>query len=59
LCPARDRDQLRSQDLKQGARRNEIFKVWKAEFPTLQARWVKLHVPRRSLLHFTKVRILP
>jgi hypothetical protein len=44
---------------KQVARHDEIFKVWKATFPTVQARWVKLHVPRKSLLHFTRVRILP
>ena len=44
---------------KQVARRNDAFKVWKAAFPTVQARWVKLHSPRRTLLHFTRVRILP
>jgi hypothetical protein len=44
---------------KQVARRNELFTDWKGTFPSVQARWVRFRVPRRTLLHFTGVRILP
>jgi len=44
---------------KQVARRDVIFSIWQAEFPSVRARWVRLRVPRNSILHLATVRILP
>jgi hypothetical protein len=43
---------------KEVARRNEDFSSWKATFPSVKARWVRLRVARHSLFHLTSVRIL-
>jgi hypothetical protein len=40
------------------ARRTEEFTTWKARFAPAQARWVRLRIPRRTLLHLVRVRIL-
>jgi hypothetical protein len=40
------------------ARQPKEFLNWKASFEPVQARWVKLHVPRRSILHLARVRVL-
>lgn len=44
---------------KEVARRTEIFSEWKAEFPTVSARYVRLRGLRKTWLHFKQVRILP
>jgi hypothetical protein len=41
------------------ATRKEEFKSWRADFPTEDARWVKLYVARRDFLHLARVRLLP
>ena len=41
----------------EAARRIEDFTSWKTAFPARNARWVRLRVPRRTLLHLTGVRI--
>lgn len=41
------------------ARNTEEFGEWKADFASVQARWVRLLVPRTSYLHLRRVRILP
>jgi hypothetical protein len=43
---------------KETARRDDEFATWKAAFAPVQARWVRLRVPRATLLHLTRVRIL-
>jgi hypothetical protein len=43
---------------KEVARRNDDFGSWKGSFPAVQARWVRLRVPRQTLLHLRAVRIL-
>lgn len=40
------------------ARRTTDFGTWKASFAPVQARYVKLHVPRVTNLHFKRVRVL-
>ncbi len=40
------------------ARRTTDFGTWKASFPATEARYVKLHVPRVTNLHFKRVRVL-
>lgn len=40
---------------KQVARKNEIFGVWHPEFPAVDARWVRLRVARKSILHLASV----
>ncbi|RYE88933.1 MAG: discoidin domain-containing protein [Myxococcales bacterium] len=40
------------------ARRDEVFDTWKASLPpNTQARWLRLQVKRRSLLHLDDVRV--
>jgi hypothetical protein len=41
------------------ARNSEEFGEWKATFDAVEARWVKLSVPRRTWLHLRRVRVLP
>ena len=41
------------------ARRTKNFISWHPHFPTVRARWVKLHVPDRTMFHLARVRILP
>jgi hypothetical protein len=41
------------------ARRTEEFTDWKAKFAPTTARFVRLKVPRRTLLHLQAVRVLP
>jgi hypothetical protein len=40
---------------RQIARRDTEFSSWKASFPTVTARYVRLRVPRRSMLHLEEV----
>ncbi len=37
------------------SRRTETFAVWTARFATQEARYVRLHVPRRTVFHLNKV----
>jgi hypothetical protein len=41
------------------ATRKDEFDTWRADFPTEQARWVKLYVSRSDYLHLARVRLLP
>jgi hypothetical protein len=41
------------------ARRKESFLHWAPAFEPVQARWVRLRVPRRTALHLASVRVLP
>jgi hypothetical protein len=41
------------------ARRKEAFLHWTPAFEPVQARWIKLRVPRRTALHLASVRVLP
>lgn len=41
------------------ARKTEKFSDWKTRFPATQARWVRFEIPKRTNLHFRRVRILP
>jgi hypothetical protein len=40
------------------AQRKSDFSSWKASFPAVEARYVKLHVPRVTNLHLKRVRVL-
>ena len=40
----------------EAARRDYWFDIWRAELPKLRARYLKLMVPRRSILHLERVR---
>jgi len=40
------------------ARREEMFKTWRAEFPPVKARWVRLRLEKRNVFHLSRVRIL-
>lgn len=42
---------------KEVARNKDEFRSWKGSFPSAQARWVRLRVPRRSFLHLQSVRL--
>ena len=44
---------------KRVAQRDEEFSVWRASFPTVHARWLRLRVRRKSALHLAHVRIFP
>jgi hypothetical protein len=44
---------------KEVARRTQEFDRWKVKFFPVEARWVRLRVPRPTLLHLTGVRIFP
>jgi hypothetical protein len=48
-------DHLNFQEI---ARQPEQFLNWKPAFQPVRARWVKLHVPRHSILHLARVRVL-
>lgn len=39
------------------AQRDEAFSIWRASFPTVRARWLRLHVKRPTALHLKRVRI--
>ncbi len=41
------------------AERREPFMVWRATFPAVRTRWVRLHVKRPTALHLKRVRIFP
>jgi hypothetical protein len=41
------------------ATRRDEFTTWRANFPTEQARWVKLSVGNRNFLHLASVKLLP
>jgi hypothetical protein len=41
------------------ARRTSEFSAWRAAFPTVRTRWVRLSVPRQTFLHLKTVRLLP
>lgn len=41
------------------ATRKEEFTTWRADFPREPARWVKLYVPNRNMLHLSAVRLVP
>ncbi|HLV66562.1 MAG TPA: discoidin domain-containing protein [Polyangiaceae bacterium] len=41
------------------ARREEKFSNWRALFDPVEARWMRLRVDKKSLLHLKSVRILP
>ena len=41
------------------ATRKGEFSTWRADFPTEQARWVKLYIAKRDYLHLARVRLLP
>ena len=41
------------------ARRTDVFSSWLAEFPRVEARWLRLRVDRQSYLHLAGVRVLP
>jgi len=41
------------------ATRRDEFTTWRANFPTEQARWVKLSVGNRNFLHLAAVHLLP
>jgi hypothetical protein len=40
------------------ARRTTRFTQWKADFPAVEARWVKLRSPQRTMLHLNRVGVL-
>ena len=42
---------------KQQARKNEVFTNWTAEFPRVEARWVRLRLARKGMLHLAQVDI--
>lgn len=44
---------------KQVARRGEQFDVWKPEFETQSARWVRLRAVTKTWLHLHSIRVLP
>lgn len=44
-------------NFKEVARQNDDFSVWKASFPKVSARYVRLRVARRSILHLDEVEI--
>ena len=41
------------------ARQKEDFNLWKPSFPRQNARYVRLRVPRRSILHLENVEVNP
>jgi hypothetical protein len=40
-------------------RNEQDFSEWKGSFAPVQARWVRLRVPRKTVLHLRRVRVLP
>ncbi len=50
---------LDHQKWREVARNNEKFSDWQAGFPATQARWVRFEIPKRTNLHFRRVRIFP
>lgn len=50
---------LDNKSWQRAARRTEEFTDWKAKFAPVTARFVRLQVPRRTLLHLQAVRVLP
>ncbi|HEX3597790.1 MAG TPA: hypothetical protein VHU80_21930, partial [Polyangiaceae bacterium] len=43
------------QHFRQVARREDEFSTWSPSFPSVTARYVRLRVPRRSMLHLEEV----
>jgi hypothetical protein len=41
------------------ARRTHVFDIWKPRFATVDARFIRLRVPRRTYLHLKSVRVHP
>ena len=41
------------------AKRTQEFTTWRADFTRVEARWVRLSVPRRTYLHLSRVRLIP
>ena len=39
------------------AEKKEVFDTWTAEFPRTNARYVRFHVPRKTLLHLQDISI--
>ena len=50
---------LEDQPYVEVARRTESFATWLATFTPREARWVKLHVPRRTIFHLVRVSVYP
>jgi len=44
---------------RQVAVRHQLFDTWRADFPRVETRWVRLSVPRKTFLHLSRVRLLP
>jgi hypothetical protein len=44
-------------DYKQVARRDDIFSVWDAKFPAVQARYVRARALRQTILHFERITV--
>jgi hypothetical protein len=47
------------QNFQEVVRRTEIFWTWRPSFPTQHARYLRLRVPRRSILHLEAVNVHP
>jgi hypothetical protein len=42
---------------KQLARKNDVFTTWTAEFSSVEARWVRLRLARKGMLHLAGIDI--
>jgi hypothetical protein len=40
---------------KQLARKNDVFTTWQAEFSPVEARWVRLRLAKKGILHLAAV----
>jgi len=47
------------QSFREIARRDDVFSTWRPSFPTERARYLRLRVPRESILHLEAVRVHP
>jgi hypothetical protein len=43
----------------QVVRHDDFFTTWRASFPRVRARFVRVRVPGSGILHLSRVRILP
>jgi hypothetical protein len=43
------------QKWQQLARKNELFTEWRPQFQPVEARWVRLRIPKKGILHLTSV----
>ena len=41
------------------ARRETGFSTWRASFPAVHARWVRVRTPRQTFLHLARVKVIP